>query len=139
MEGYNRINSAYWALRIAFGLVPILAGLDKYLNLLADWEKYVSPLATRILPVSATTLMHLVGVIEIAVGIAVLTRWTRLGSYVAAAWLVCIALNLITAGYLDVAVRDLVMAIAAYTLGRLSEVRVEQTASGRLAHSPVVA
>jgi uncharacterized membrane protein YphA (DoxX/SURF4 family) len=139
MERNNRITSAYWALRIAFGLVPILAGLDKYLNLLTDWEKYVSPLAMKVMPLNATTLMHLVGVVEIAVGVAVLTRWTRLGSYVAAVWLVCIALNLLSAGYLDVALRDVVMAIAAYTLGKLTELRAEQEVTAVLAHSPSVA
>jgi uncharacterized membrane protein YphA (DoxX/SURF4 family) len=140
MEAQNRINSAYWALRLAFGLVPILAGLDKFFNLLADWEKYVSPLAANLLPISPTTLMHVAGVIEMAVGVAILTKFTRLGSYVAAAWLVAIALNLLTAGYLDVAVRDVVMAIAAYTLARLSEVRGEQEAPGTLTlRSPGVA
>jgi uncharacterized membrane protein YphA (DoxX/SURF4 family) len=126
MTPTDRTTSAYWALRIAFGVVPLLAGLDKFLNLLANWEKYVSPSIAGLLPISPTALMHVVGFIEIAVGLAILTRWTRLGSYVAAAWLVGIAANLVIAGYLDVAVRDLVMAVAAYTLARLSEERAEQ-------------
>ena len=127
MDAIERTKSAYWALRIAFGAVPFLAGLDKYFNILTQWDKYVSPLVQNLLPVNAVTFMHVIGVIEMAVGIAILTRWTRLGSYVAAAWLVGIALNLVTAGYLDIAVRDLVMAVGAYTLGRLSEVHeVEQ-------------
>jgi hypothetical protein len=58
------------------------------------------------------------------VGLAILTRFTRLGAYVAAAWLVAIALNLLTMGaYLDVAVRDLLLAVGAFTLARLAEVR----------------
>lgn len=126
MEAMERTKSAYWALRIAFGAVPFLAGLDKYFNILTQWDKYVSPLVQNLLPMNAVTFMHVIGVVEIAVGIAILTRWTRLGSYVAAAWLVGIALNLVTAGYLDVAVRDLVMAVGAFTLGRLSEVREVQ-------------
>ena len=126
MEAIERTKSAYWALRIAFGAVPFLAGLDKYFNILAQWDKYVSPLVQNLLPVNAVTFMHVIGLVEMAVGIAILTRWTRLGSYVAAAWLVGIALNLITAGYLDVAVRDLVMAVGAYTLARLSEVHEVQ-------------
>jgi hypothetical protein len=68
--------------------------------------------------------MHLVGLIEVLVGVGILTRWTREASYVAAGWLVSIALQLVTTGaFLDVAVRDVEMAIAAYTLARLTEAR----------------
>jgi hypothetical protein len=85
---------------------------------------YLSPLAQRFLPFSATTFMHIVGIIEMVVGIAILTRWTRLGSYVAAVWLVAIAINLVTTGmFFDLAVRDLEIAIGAFTLARLAEAR----------------
>ena len=68
--------------------------------------------------------MHIVGVIEMIVGLAILTKWTRLGSYVASAWLVAIAINLVSTGmFLDVAVRDLEMALAAFVLARMTEVR----------------
>ena len=77
--------------------------------------------------------MHLVGIVEIAVGLAVLTAFTRLGSYVAAVWLACISLNILTSGHhLDVAVRDLVMALGAYTLARLEEVREREPARQQL-------
>ena len=116
------VDSARQALRVAFGVVPFLAGLDKFFNLLADWPRYLSPAAQAILPVSGQTFMYAAGVIEMVVGVAILTRWTVLGSYVAAAWLVAIAVNLVSSGhFLDVAVRDLVMATAAYTLARLTE------------------
>jgi uncharacterized membrane protein YphA (DoxX/SURF4 family) len=125
----NRLNSAWWALRIGLGVIPFLAGLDKFLNLLTNWEMYLSPLTLRLLPVSGTTFMHIVGVIEMVVGLAILTRWTRIGSYVAMVWLVLIALNLVSSGsFLDVAARDIVMAIAAYTLARLTEARQPATA-----------
>jgi len=118
----RRVESGRQALRLAFGIVPLLAGLDKFFNLLTDWPRYLSPAAQAILPVSAATFMHVAGVVEMLVGIAILTRWTVIGSYVAAVWLVAIALNLVSTGtYLDIAVRDLVMAIAAYTLARLTE------------------
>jgi hypothetical protein len=120
----NQLTSAWWALKIGLGLGPFLAGLDKFFNLLTDWQKYLSPMAERLLPVGGTTFMHIVGVIEMIVGLAILTRWTRLGSYVAMLWLIAIAVNLISTGsFLDVAVRDLEMAIAAYTLARLTEAR----------------
>src|SRR5689334_1625395 len=116
------VESARQALKVAFGVVPFLAGLDKFFNLLADWPRYLSPVAEAILPVGAQTFMHFAGVVEMVVGLAILTRWTVIGSYVAAVWLVAIALNLVSSGhFLDVAVRDLVMAIAAYTLARLTE------------------
>jgi hypothetical protein len=73
---------------------------------------------------SGDAFMQLIGVVELAVGLMVLTVATRIGAYVAAAWLMAIALNLVTTGqYFDVAVRDVLMAIAAYTLARLTEVR----------------
>lgn len=123
-----KINSPYWALRITFGAVPFLAGLDKFFNLLTHWTQYLSPLAQRTLPMSPTTFMHVAGVIEMMVGIAILTRWTRLGSYVAAVWLVGIAVNLALAGFFDVAVRDMVMAVGAFSLAKLAEARAEEEA-----------
>jgi uncharacterized membrane protein YphA (DoxX/SURF4 family) len=120
----QRLNSSWWALRIALGLAPFLAGLDKFFNLLTKWTMYLNPLALRVVPVAPETFMRAVGVIEMIVGIAILTRWTRLGAYVAAAWLVCIALNLISMGaFLDVAVRDLLIAVAAFSLARFIPLR----------------
>lgn len=120
----NRLNSAFWALRIAFGATAFLAGLDKFFNLLTNWEQYVSPLLISLAPLSPAALMRVVGVIEMSAGIAVLAGLTRIGAYVISAWLVAVALSLLTTGkFFDVAVRDLVMAIGAYTLARLAEVR----------------
>lgn len=124
----NRLNTPWVALRFGIGLTATLAGMDKFFNLLADWGSYVSPLATQVLPVSTPTFMGVVGVIEIAVGIAILAGWTRIGAYVASAWLLGVAANLVAAGFYDVAVRDVVMALAAFTLARLAEVRAESTA-----------
>jgi uncharacterized membrane protein YphA (DoxX/SURF4 family) len=117
------LDSLYRPLWLTYGLVPLLAGLDKFLNLLTDWPKYLSPAIAGLLPVSAQTFMHAVGIIEIVVGLLVLTRWTRIGAWIAAAWLVLIAVNLITMGLFDIAVRDLAMAVGAYTLARLAELR----------------
>jgi uncharacterized membrane protein YphA (DoxX/SURF4 family) len=121
----SRLDSTILTLRIAFGLTSFLAGLDKFLNLLTNWEQYVSPLALDVLPLSAGALMRVAGVIEMIAGIAVLSGLTRLGGYVIAGWLTAIALSLVFSGrFLDVAVRDLVMALGAFTLARLSEMRV---------------
>jgi uncharacterized membrane protein YphA (DoxX/SURF4 family) len=122
----DRLNSAFWTLRIAFGLTAFLAGLDKFFNLLTNWEQYVSPLLLRIVPLSAGLLMRIAGIIEIVAGLAILAGLARLGGYVVAGWLTAIALSLLTTGqFFDVAVRDLVMACGAYTLARLAEVRGE--------------
>lgn len=119
-----RLNSIYWTLRIAFGLTAFLAGLDKFLNLLTNWEQYVSPLVLDVVPLSATTLMQVAGVIEMIAGVVVLAGLTRLGGYVVAAWLTLIALSLLSTGqFFDVAVRDLVMALGAFSLARISEIR----------------
>jgi uncharacterized membrane protein YphA (DoxX/SURF4 family) len=132
----RRLNSSWWALRIALGAAPFLAGLDKFFNLLTNWPMYLNPLALRVVPVAPQTFMRAVGVVEMVVGIAILTRWTRLGAYVAAAWLVGIALNLITMGaFFDVAVRDLLIAVAAFSLARLTEVR-EGAVANSFTHRP---
>ena len=120
----TRLNPVFWSLRIAFGLTAFLAGLDKFFNLLTNWEQYASPLLLSIVPLSAGTLMRVAGVIEIIAGVAVLAGLARLGGYVVAAWLTLIALSLLTTGrFFDVAVRDLVMAIGAFALAKVAEVR----------------
>ena len=107
-------------LKYTYGLVPIVAGLDKFTNLLTDWKNYLSPSMVNMLPFSAGAFMSIVGVIEIVAGVLVLLR-PYIGAWVVMAWLVAIALTLIFGGhYFDVAVRDLVMAIGAWSLAKLS-------------------
>lgn len=130
-------KSVYTPLRLAYGIVPLVAGLDKFFNLLVDWRVYISPPVEAVLPFSNTVFMYIVGAIEIAVGLMVLTRWAKLGSYVAAAWLVAIAINLIFNGNFDIAVRDLVMALGAWATARLAharEVDAAEDARGRPFH-----
>lgn len=125
-----RIDRIFWTLRIAFGLTAFLAGLDKFFNLLTNWEQYASPLVLSIVPLSASALMKTAGVIEMIAGIAVLAGLTRLGGYVVAAWLALIAISLVTSGrFFDVAVRDLVLAVGAFTLARVTEIRAEAGAT----------
>jgi len=120
----KKLDSSWWALRIGLGLASFLAGLDKFFNLLTNWNMYLSPMTERFLPVSGHTFMLMTGPIEMLVGLSILTRWTRVGAIVLSAWLVAIALNLVTAGsFYDVAVRDVEMAIAAFVLANLTEVR----------------
>jgi ATP/ADP translocase len=105
---------------------PIITGADKFFNKLTDWTMYLSPLATKAVPVSPSTFMHVVGVVEIIAGMVVLSRYTRIGAYVVAAWLLGIVVNLVTTGmFFDLAMRDVEIAIAAFTLAQLTAVREE--------------
>lgn len=131
----SRSSTAYWALRLVFGLIPIAAGLDKFTNFLTDWQSYLSPLAVRILPVSPGTFMALVGVIEIAVGIGVLAGWARVFGWVAAGWLIAIAANLVLGHHLDVAARDVALAVAAFALAQLAALH-ERSAAAAAAPAP---
>jgi len=121
----SRLENPTRIMRIALGLMATLAGLDKFFNILADWGSYVSPAAAQLVPFSTDVLMGIVGIVEIAVGIGILTTVPVLGAYVASAWLLLVAVNLVIAGHLDVAVRDVVLSIAAFTLARLIQVRGE--------------
>ena len=120
----SRLNHAWWVLRIGLGLGPLIAGADKFTNLLANWEMYLNPLAPKLLHIEPTTFMHLVGVIEMIAGILVLSRFTRIASYIVMAWLIGIALNLVSQGtYFDLAVRDIEISLGAFALAKLTEVR----------------
>ncbi len=126
----KRIDVPYWALRITYGAIPIVAGADKFTNLLTDWSKYIAPAAQDALPVSPEAFMRVVGLIEIAAGALVLSRFTRLGAYVVSAWLVGIAGNLLLGGAYDVAARDVAMAVGAFSLAKLAEAREPAPAVG---------
>lgn len=116
----QQMKPTFDLLKLTFGILPIAAGLDKFTKLLTDWEKYLPPFVTDILPLSATSFMMIVGVIEIVAGIIVLFR-PVIGGYIVAAWLAMIALTLVAGGiYFDIAVRDLVLAISAFSMARLA-------------------
>lgn len=126
----SHLNAAWWALRMALGLGPIIAGVDKYFNRLTDWSMYLSPIATKVIPLQATTFMHIVGVVEVIAGVIVLTRWTKIGSYIVGLWLLAIAANLLTTGmFYDLAVRDVEIAVGAFALSQLTAVREASSAA----------
>jgi uncharacterized membrane protein YphA (DoxX/SURF4 family) len=117
------IDRIWWPLRLTYGVVALAAGLDKFFHLLTNWESYVSPSVVALIPGGAGALMHAVGIIEMGVGILILTRWTRLAAYIASIWLLAIAFNLFLAGFFDTAVRDIAMSVGAWTLARVTELR----------------
>jgi len=112
-------------LKFTYGIVPIVAGLDKFTNILTDWAQYLNPAIADILPMEPYTFMMIVGVIEIVAGLLVLFK-PELGGIIVSAWLVAIALTLLASGkYLDVAVRDIVMGIGAYCFWLLTKARLK--------------
>lgn len=117
----QKITPVYNLLKITFIIVPIVAGLDKFTDLLTDWDKYLNPHLAGMLPFSAHLFMMMVGVIEIVAGIIVMLK-PATGGLIVAAWLTLIALTLLAGGnFLDVAVRDIVMAISAYSMAQISK------------------
>jgi uncharacterized membrane protein HdeD (DUF308 family) len=121
MENVNRSSQqVQQVLKYTYGIVPIVAGLDKFTNLLTNWKDYLSEFVTNMLPFSAATFMSIVGIIEIAAGLLVFLR-PKIGAWVVMTWLILIAVTLVFSGrYFDVAVRDLVMATGAFALAKLS-------------------
>ncbi|MEY9777658.1 hypothetical protein [Arthrobacter sp. MW3 TE3886] len=113
-------RQAFLSLRTVFTVAPILFGLDKFTNLLTDWTMYLAPVVTQVVPLPAQTIMYIVGVVEIAAGVAVALR-PRFGSALVAAWLLGIIINLIIlGGFYDVALRDFGLLVGALALNRLS-------------------
>ena len=111
---------AYQILRLGFTVAPILAGLDKFLHILTDWDKYLPASINNMLGGHGHEFMLAVGVIEIVAGIGVFIK-PKIFAYVVALWLVLIIVNLLMIpGYFDVALRDLGLALGALALGRLS-------------------
>ena len=122
---------AFALLRTVFTVAPILFGLDKFFDILTDWNQYLAPWINDIVPGSATTAMEIVGVIEVAAGILVALA-PRIGAYVVALWLLGIIVNLLSLpGYYDVALRDFGLFVAALALARLAQARAVTTRESR--------
>jgi len=111
---------AYQILRLGFTVAPIVAGLDKFFNLLVNWEQYLPPFVNNLVGGYGHELMLVVGVIEIIAGLGVFFK-PRVFAYVVSAWLLLIVVNLLMIpGYYDVALRDFGLALGALALARLS-------------------
>ncbi|MBI2775195.1 hypothetical protein HYX58_04285 [Candidatus Dependentiae bacterium] len=128
----SNIIRAWYLLYYTYGFLPIITGLDKYFDFLADWYIYLNLAIPRLLNITPEAFMHTIGVIEIIMGLVVFIR-PRIGGYIIAAWLLIICINLISMGshthegydhimrHYDVVVRDIVMAVGAYVLVLLSK------------------
>ena len=114
-------RQAFRILHVGFVVAPVLAGLDKFFEVLVDWDRYLAPVVTDVLPVAGHSLMLAVGVVEVAAGLLVAFR-PRIGGYVVAAWLWAIIVNLLVAGgFYDIALRDLGLSRGAIAQARLAE------------------
>jgi hypothetical protein len=122
MKAEKHYSDVWWLLRLGLGGSAFLAGLDKFTDILTDWDKYLAPAVAEAAPVDKRTFMRIVGVIEMAAGLGILTRNTKLSATITSLWLLGIAGNLALHDerYYDIAVRDVNMALGAYALARLT-------------------
>jgi uncharacterized membrane protein YphA (DoxX/SURF4 family) len=121
VEKTDYAHQAYMILKFGFTVAPVIAGLDKFSNLLVDWTQYLTPLVPRWTGIDPAGFMMAVGVIEIVAGILVAMK-PKLGALIVTAWLWGIIINLLLVpGYFDVALRDLGLSLGALALARLAE------------------
>ncbi len=126
---------AWWLLRVGLGLGILVAGLDKFAGVLTDWSMYLSPAIERLLPFGGPAFLRAAGVVEVLIGLAILTRWPRRGAYLLSAWLAVVAFNLAVSGHFwDLVLRDVEIALSAFTLGRLTA--WQESVSTSLASAP---
>ncbi|HZW60749.1 MAG TPA: hypothetical protein VFF04_00840 [Candidatus Babeliales bacterium] len=133
----NAINIAYRMLYYTYGIIPIIAGFDKYCDFLVDWDIYLNESIPLCLGITQDTFMYTAGAIEILAGLLVFIR-PQIGGYVVSAWLILISINIISMGshhhegcvhsvtHYDVAVRDIAMAVGAYVLVLLAKALQER-------------
>lgn len=122
VESRGAAYQAYQILHLGFTVAPIIAGIDKFLHLLTNWDQYLAPVVNNTLGGHGHEFMLAVGVIEIVAGLGVLFK-PKIFAYVVGVWLLGIIVNLLMVpGYFDVALRDLGLSLGAFALARLSAV-----------------
>jgi len=124
----RKFNILLDTLKYIYGLVPIVIGLDKFFFYIVDWNIYVSPLVATYMPMAiASHFVPIVGVIEIVAGVIVLSKYTRFGAYLVAAWIGVVVVNLLTIGGMyDIALRDVAILVGYAAFGFL--VQLKETA-----------
>ena len=121
--GRTGADEAFFLLRTVFTIAPIVFGLDKFAQLLSDWDFYLAPWINDLVPGDARTAMMIVGVIEVVAGILVAVA-PRIGGYVVALWLAGIIVDLVSMGdFYDIALRDFGLLVGALALARLATYR----------------
>lgn len=115
------VASSWSLLKITYGLLFVVAGADKFFDLVTKWHQYVNPVVPPYFVTDKVSFLYGVGIWEIVLGLIILAGFTRIGGYLAALWLLAIIVNLVTMGqYFDIAVRDAVMAVGALVLAWLT-------------------
>ncbi len=124
MSPHKKVVFSWNLLRYSYGVVLVLAGLDKLFgtDLIVEWAKYLSPAVVDALPISAGMFLAAIGVVEILVGLMLVTKWPKLGGYLSVAWLLLISVDLLMLGYVDIAIRDVLLAVGALVIVKLSKV-----------------
>lgn len=115
-----RVESVRMILKLSTGIIALVVGIDKFFNLLTDWDKYLSPVVTDTIPLSAGTIMIILGIIEIIIGLAILTIFPQVGGYALMVWLWLTAIGLIIGGYYEIALMDIGVSMGALSLAMLS-------------------
>lgn len=124
-ENNKLIYQAFMVLQSGLVAVPLIAGMDKFVNIVAKWTEYLSPAIPQFLGMRAQSLMYLVGMFEVVIALGV-ALWPRAFSWVLMTWMAAIIVNLLMLGqHYDVALRDFGLAAAAFALWRLSLIKEE--------------
>jgi len=125
ISSLQKINTTWWILKITYGLLFILSGADKFLNLIVNWQKYISPTLLSMLHISPVIIALIAGLVEVALGIAILSpKNTKLGAYLVVGWMLIMIANLLSMhSYYDIAIRDFFIMIGAFTLAQLTIIR----------------
>ena len=123
MIGSQKFENIWSMSKYFYGAMLIIVGLDKFAFMTVDWNIYVSPQVAAL--INPTTLIYILGVMEIGTGIAILTKWPRFGAYFMAAWIMgAIGPNLLMTGtYYDIIVRDVMIAFGFFVFAKLTEIR----------------
>lgn len=125
ISALQKINTTWWLLKITYGLFFIVAGADKFINLLAHWQNYISPAVITMFHLSPTILAIGAAAIEIALGVALLSpKHTKIGAYLAIGWILIVIANLLSMHqYYDIVVRDFMIMLGAFVLAQLTTIR----------------
>lgn len=119
-EHHGQSHFAYHLLKYTYGIFFIVAGLDKFSNMVTMWQQYVGPFVIDIVPVELNKLMMGIGAFEVLLGALILAK-PRWGGFIAALWLLAIAANLFSIHmFYDIAVHHVVMAVGALALALLT-------------------
>lgn len=120
----HKFNMTWMMLKVSYGLLFIVLGVDKFLNIITNWSIYINHSILNVLPLTIDQFIMGLAIIEIIIGLMIITAFTRMGSALAVLWFLIIAIDLISLGrFYDIATRDIMLAIGAIALTNLTQIR----------------